>query len=155
MYLLDIKSSPSLSGRGRIWYGQNNLSTNSNGNLKTPRGILIFRVLVLVCLPPASCLLPPASCFFYILNPAPSIREILKGADRVSLLSEGCSSELQWVAAKTLLQAATETVWKRQLWPVQYQNRTLLPREPENVFPKKGCSYPTVENVLASLWAMS
>ena len=62
MYLLDTKSSPSLTGKNNIRRVSSirlNLLTKTNWKLKTQGGILVFRVLVQVCLP--SAYLPPVA----------------------------------------------------------------------------------------------
>ena len=52
MYLLDIKSSPLLTGKHNnreMSFIRLNLSTKTTWKLKTPGGMLIFRLLVQVC----------------------------------------------------------------------------------------------------------
>ena len=47
--MIDIKSCPSPTGRGFVWYGQNNnKKVSSTWKLKAPGGLLVFRVLVQV-----------------------------------------------------------------------------------------------------------
>ena len=58
MYLLDIKSNPSLIGQNNNREMSSirlNLSTKTTWKLKTPGGILVFRLLVHVC-PSGECM---------------------------------------------------------------------------------------------------